>query len=45
MTEGQTFGHAGSCDKAENCRSDMAWHQTAAFAYDIHPRTVQKTRH
>jgi hypothetical protein len=24
MTEGQTFGHAGSCDKAENCRSDMA---------------------
>jgi len=23
MTEGQTFGHAGSCDKAEDCRSGI----------------------
>jgi hypothetical protein len=23
MTEGQTFGHAGSCDKAEDCCSGI----------------------
>ena len=43
MTEGQTLCHAGSCDKAEDCRSGIGhWYDTRqAFACDSWPVKIQ----